>query len=234
MAETAYNEEQFYPAHGTHGTVGVTSRVMKYALRALNRPREPTTVAQAFEVCVPPAASSYFCNMNSKTFFRFVREDTELLTGYRPVSMHVNYHPEKPQRMVDLHAYYYKGDTKGIWKWNGGEGSRLESSCKRAIKHGRPDASAAAILKTILAAGGKAEWGGIKYVEFHADGKFRTPWGDGKWGDATSTSAPRTVWAEFIGQTHLLAFSGLEPDATYESTRCSDGEKVSGKLVQGA
>ena len=39
-----YNEEQFYPAHGTHATVGVTSRVM-----------------------------NYLCNLNSKTFFRFVR-----------------------------------------------------------------------------------------------------------------------------------------------------------------
>ena len=52
--QTAYNEEQFYPAHGTHASVGVTSRVM-----------------------------NYFCNLNSKTFFRFVREDAELLAGYR-------------------------------------------------------------------------------------------------------------------------------------------------------
>ena len=43
--QTAYNEEQFYPAHGTHGAVGVSSRVM-----------------------------NYFCNLNSKTFFRFLRE----------------------------------------------------------------------------------------------------------------------------------------------------------------
>ena len=28
--QTAYNEEQFYPAHDTHATVGVTSRVMNY------------------------------------------------------------------------------------------------------------------------------------------------------------------------------------------------------------
>lgn len=58
--QTAYNEEQFYPAHGSHATVGVTSRVM-----------------------------NYLCNLNSKTFFRFVREDAELLAGYRPVSVHV-------------------------------------------------------------------------------------------------------------------------------------------------
>ena len=38
---------------------------------------------------------NYFCNLNSKTFFRFVREDAELLSSYRPLSLHVNYHPEK-------------------------------------------------------------------------------------------------------------------------------------------
>ena len=81
--QTAYNEEQFYPSHGTHASVGVSSRVM-----------------------------NYLCNMNSKTFFRFIREDSPLLHGYRPLSMHVNYHPEKPQRMVDLHAFYYLGDDK--------------------------------------------------------------------------------------------------------------------------
>ena len=68
---------QFYPANGVHATVGVSSRVM-----------------------------NYLCNLNSKTFFRFVREDDELLNGYRPISAHVNYHPEKPNRMVDLHAWY--------------------------------------------------------------------------------------------------------------------------------
>ena len=69
---------QFYPANGVHATVGVSSRVM-----------------------------NYLCNLNSKTFFRFVREDDELLNGYRPISAHVNYHPEKPNRMVDLHAWYH-------------------------------------------------------------------------------------------------------------------------------
>ncbi len=77
--QTAYNEEQFYPASAQHATVGVSSRVM-----------------------------NYLCNLNSKTFFRFLREDNELLTGFRPVSVHVNYHPEKPNRMVDLHAWYYQ------------------------------------------------------------------------------------------------------------------------------
>ena len=121
-----------------------------------------------------------FCNLNSKTFFRFVREDAALLAGYRPVSVHVNYHPEKPQRMVDLHAYYHgndmsKGDKAGIWKWNGGEGSRLQAECKAAMKSGPPPTSKPHIQQVLLAK--KAEWGGIKWVEFGSDGSLSTPWG---------------------------------------------------------
>ncbi len=74
---------------------------------------------------------------------------------------------------------------------------------------------------------GKAEWGGIKYVEFKADGTLSTPWGAGRWGDASSAARPSTLFAEFIGQIHLLQFTG----AKYESTRCSDGEKVVGVLA---
>lgn len=55
--QTAYNEEQFYPAHGQHGAVGVSSRVM-----------------------------NYLCHLNSKTFFRFMREDAELLNVPPPPS----------------------------------------------------------------------------------------------------------------------------------------------------
>ena len=58
--QTAYNEEQFYPAYGSRGAVGVSTRAMHW-----------------------------LCNMNSKTFFRFVRDDAELLKGYRPISVHV-------------------------------------------------------------------------------------------------------------------------------------------------
>jgi len=192
--QTAYNEEQFYPAHGRHGSVGVSSRVM-----------------------------NYFCNLNSKTFFRFLRDDQKLLEGFRPVSVHVNYHPEKPQRMVDLHAYYYQQEKSGIHKWNGGEGSKLGSECKAIAKNGKPDMSRP-LLKRVV---GQAEWGGIKWLTFAEDGALATPWGAGRWGDATSDNRPDTIFAEFIGQVHLLQFEG----DIFHSVRCSDGEKVDGKLA---
>jgi hypothetical protein len=176
---------------------------------------------------------NYLCNLNSKTFFRFVREDQTLLEGYRPLSVHVNYHPEKPQRMVDLHAWYYgndraRGAKAGIFKWNGGEGSRLESECKALAKPGAPPTTKPHIQQIVLA--GKASWGGIKWIEFGADGTLTTPWGTGTWGDASSPQRPSTIFARFIGQTHLLAFNG----ANYESTRCSDGENVKGALATAA
>lgn len=199
--QTAYNEEQFYPAYDAHATVGVSSRVM-----------------------------NYLCNLNSKTFFRFLREDAPLLKGFRPVSVHVNYHPEKPNRMVDLHAWYYLGDDQrgekaGIWKWNGGEGSRLMAECKAAVRPGAPSSSKPLIQQILLA--GKAEWGGIKWIEFGADGSLKTPWGNGKWGDASSAKRPNTVYADFIGQLHMLTFTG----SSYESMRCSDGETIKGSLA---
>ena len=64
--QTAYNEEMWWAALPTQPSVGVSARVM-----------------------------NYFCNMNSKTMFRFMLDDPQLMTKHRPVSIHVNYHPEK-------------------------------------------------------------------------------------------------------------------------------------------
>ena len=49
-------------------------------------------------------------------------------------------------------------------------------------------------------------------------------WCQGRWGD---TKKPSTIFAEFIGQMHMLTFTG----SSYESTRCSDGETVKGSLA---
>ncbi len=129
--------------------------------------------------------------------------------------------------MVTLDAPSRQGDnargTKaGIWRWNGGEGSRLQAECKANIKPGPPSTSKPLLQQILLA--GKAEWGGIKWIEFGADGGLKTPWGNGKWGD---TKKPNTIYCEFIGQVHMLTFTGN----AYESTRCSDGETVKGVLA---
>ena len=127
--------------------------------------------------------------------------------------------------MVDLHGYYYEGKKNGIWKWNGGEGSRLESECKSA-RRGGGTAEGKALVARVLNAG-RAEWGGIKYIEFFEHGKLTTPWGSGSWGDASSAKRPNTIYADFIGQVHMLTFSGDD----FSFMRCSDGEKGSGRLA---
>ena len=75
----------------------------------------------------------------------------------------------------------------------------------------------------------KADWGGIKWVEFQPDGTLVTPWGKGKWGDAATPKKPNTIFAEFIGQVHMLSFGA---GGAFESVRCSDGEKVTGSLAK--
>ena len=44
---------------------------------------------------------------------------------------------------------------------------------------------------------GKADWGGIKWVEFGADGTLKTPWGQGKWGDAPAFGSALAMCTEF-------------------------------------
>ena len=50
---------------------------------------------------------SYLCNMNSKSLFRYALDDAELMRGHRPVSVHINYHPEKLPRMQDVFERYH-------------------------------------------------------------------------------------------------------------------------------
>ena len=50
---------------------------------------------------------NYFCHMNSKTLFRFMLADEALMARHRPVSVHINYHPEKLPRMEDAFERYH-------------------------------------------------------------------------------------------------------------------------------
>ena len=71
--QTAYNEEMCYAALPGRDAHGVSARVL-----------------------------NYLCHMNSKSLFRFMVNDEQLLAQHRPVSIHVNYHPEKLPRMQDI------------------------------------------------------------------------------------------------------------------------------------
>ena len=36
--------------------------------------------------------------------------------------------------MEDLHRYYYEDENKGIFRWNGGEGTILGTQCKAELQ----------------------------------------------------------------------------------------------------
>jgi len=206
--QSAWNQEQFHPSLGAMTAVGVSARVM-----------------------------NYLCFENSKLYFRFLRHDAQLRQGFRPVSMHVNYHPEKQPRMRDLYNYYVLGsegspqDLTGIWKWNGGEGSALNTECRAINTKATPDASNA-IVKRLLGpagAGSKLDWGGCAHcVELAPDGALKTPWGSGRWGATSTIHFPDVAFAAFFNTVHLLR---IAPNGSFVSTRCSDGEGLRGALV---
>lgn len=52
--------------------------------------------------------------MNSKTLFTFVRHDQYLLEQVKPAMIHVNYHPNKFERMEAIVDYFVKGDKKRL------------------------------------------------------------------------------------------------------------------------
>ena len=166
--QSAWNQEQFLPAYGSHKAVGVSTRVM-----------------------------NYLCNLNSKTFFRFIREDSALLHGYTPLSIHINYHPEKPDRMKDVHRFYYdKYDIpeKGIWRWNGGEGTKLLPEGKRINLNARPDPADADVARV---RGKKLEWGGCSgCLTLEPDGTLATSWGKGRWGKTSTASYKDVIFAK--------------------------------------
>jgi len=198
--QSAWNQEQFLPAYGSHKAVGVSTRVM-----------------------------NYLCNLNSKTFFRFIREDSTLLHGYTPLSIHINYHPEKPDRMKDVHRFYYeKYDTpdKGIWRWNGGEGTKLLTECRKIDLKARPDASDADVARV---RGKKLEWGGCSgCLSLEPDGTLTTSWGKGRWGKTSTASFKDVIFAKFVDVVHLLK---LDESGAFLSTRCSDGEELRGNVM---
>ena len=52
--------------------------------------------------------------VNSKYFFKFARHDMEEFEEWQPVMIHVNYHPDKFERMKVLWAYYVDGERGAL------------------------------------------------------------------------------------------------------------------------
>jgi len=200
--QTGYNEEQVYlwGQPGRGAYAGVSQRIM-----------------------------NYICFQNSKYLFRFMREDEELYPDFRPASVHINYHPEKPDRMVSVIAQYWNGEANAIDVWHWGEGRRNFDECTRREDDDgiAESALARALVKRTKTTPGK--WGGASGLKLDKDGTLTTPWGRGKWGIVPSKEG--SVYMDFIGAAHTLELtSGSVEDEnaefTFKSTRCKDGDEV--------
>ena len=219
--QTAYNEEMWYVAGPGRDAHGVSARVL-----------------------------NYWCHMNSKSMFRYMVDDEELIdvARHRPVSVHVNYHPEKLPRMQDVFVRYHgvadgvdlgggKGkDTPrasqgGMLAWHFGVGLKSGKACREAPRMPAGQGLDGSKLGAKLLGKG-ATWAGIKGMTFSSGGGLRTPWGGGTWGRLRD--APETLFVDFMGQQHTLSEDAARGDAwpTLTSNRCGDSEKVTIKVVE--
>jgi len=131
--------------------------------------------------------------------------------------------------MKDVHRFYYeKYDTpeKGIWRWNGGEGTKLLTECKKINLNARPDASDADVARV---RGKKLEWGGCSgCLTLEPDGTLATSWGKGRWGKTSTASYKDVIFAKFVDVVHLLQ---IDESGAFRSIRCSDGEELRGNVM---
>lgn len=51
---------------------------------------------------------------NSKILFKFVRHDVNQMRALKPAMIHVNYHPNKFERMQAIVKYYFNGDENAL------------------------------------------------------------------------------------------------------------------------
>ncbi|CAH8357301.1 unnamed protein product [Eruca vesicaria subsp. sativa] len=83
--QAVFNEELFYPSHPEYVGLHASKRVM-----------------DMYEF------------MNSKVLFKTVRKDEELKKNVRPVIVHVNYHPDKLDRMRAVVEFYVNGKQDAL------------------------------------------------------------------------------------------------------------------------
>ncbi|BBN05337.1 arabinosyltransferase [Marchantia polymorpha subsp. ruderalis] len=89
--QAVFNEELFYPSHPGYEGLHASRRVM-----------------------------DYYQFLNSKVLFKTIRKDPQNFADHKPVTIHVNYHPDKYERMLAIVDYYVMGNTKALDKFPDG------------------------------------------------------------------------------------------------------------------
>jgi len=84
-------------------------------------------------------------------------------------------------------------------------------------------------IVTRLIGTGPWAWQGVAPFAFLRDGTLHTPWGSGRWG--AHTSAPNTIFANFVGEEHVVTFDDCW---SFNSVRKRDGDKAAGGALLAA
>jgi len=171
--QSAWNQETFRAATSSHPVGGASVRVI-----------------------------NYFCVMNTKLLFKYLPHARHLPADvplgephiHVPTMAHMNYHPEKEQRMAATLRFYREKDRSALREWNGGEG-RNTGGCQHKV--GVPtqemppldDATATnhTLISNLLASHTTWRWGSSHSelrapITFAPNGTVGTPWGEGTWG----------------------------------------------------
>ena len=228
-----FNEALHLPSHGSYASPGATRRTL-----------------------------NYLCFANTKALFRFARKDARWRepAEHVPVAVRASYHPNEPERLEDIYAYYVERKPAALRAWSDGTGrgedggsSDSRAACDAAGAKATTKEEDAHPLGRLFRTRRKWSWGGVTPFSFRPGGELHTPWGDGSWGfvPATATGGggkakanakgndPNRVFAKFAGATHVLSFETAgEGDAAvplgmFVSERCSDGDMVIGRAVEG-
>lgn len=217
--QTAYNEEQVYLWSSDRGAAGGGGP-------------PPAGVSQR--------VMNYMCFQNTKYLFRYMRYDGRLYDGesgrsLRPISAHVNYHPEKPQRMVSLIAQYLNNERDAISKWSWSEGMTFNKACTARPEKGKSRTSRLFELvkkraQEMAEHGVDGTWARNSGFALNGDLTLKTPWGEGTWGAIPLESAEGKdrLFIDFAGTKHMVEGAKVEKggELTMTSIRCNDGEKV--------
>lgn len=211
--QSAYNQELFRPSSPVHAGVGATMRVMRLE-----------------------------CFLNTKVLFRYLRPHAAF-RKHRPVSAHVNYHPEKEMRMGDIAKVYHEGVADALERWNSGEGLRPSpqlppGTCAGKVGMGPRDDPHRLLageadkrpLARAVAGSGPWRWGSLERVRFGEDGSLdlgapRAPGGSasGEWGVVNNQWRKNdTLWARIDGRQYLVLF--LRHNWSFVAIRCDDEE----------
>ena len=182
---------------------------------------------------------NYLCFCNTKLVFKYMRYDAQLIDAARhvPVTVHINYHPEKEARMDSVARYYHGHESRAstLDRWNNGEGQRT-GGCRGKVgvqTNSMPALAASDLAKHVLAGNVvKADepwaWSGRGPVRFERSGALASPWGAGTWGTVPSPWRKDSLHVALGGETYLLMF--LSEKWAFVAVRCSDEQVSYGRL----